>query len=193
MKCDEVLVLQSAYLDSELDAKTSVELTEHLKACAECRRAFAEEERFEGALREALQSGEKTERLWHGFECRIRSEAADRATQALPRDRGAKQQPLGMQLRECLKPLWGRASWAWTGLAAAWAVIFLLNVMNRETGPVTAAHRASPSVSEVHFALVQKRVLMAELVVPFDPSVADAKKASSPGPRSDRVNGGSNA
>jgi hypothetical protein len=193
MKCDEVLALQSPYLDSELDAKSSVELTEHLKGCVECRRAFGEAEKFEGALRSAFRSGQKSDRLWHELEGRIRSEAVGRATGALPHDRGVKTPPLSSRLRELLAPLWGRTSWTWAGLAGAWAVILLLNVTSREAGPVTVSRRPSPTISEVHFALVQKRVLMADLVVASDHGGASEKKASSPGPRSDRVKGGSNA
>jgi len=42
MKCDEVQTLHGPYLDSELDAKNSLEIQQHLKTCPGCARLFAE-------------------------------------------------------------------------------------------------------------------------------------------------------
>ena len=42
MKCDEAQTLHGPYLDSELDAKTSLEIQQHLKMCPACARLFAE-------------------------------------------------------------------------------------------------------------------------------------------------------
>ena len=56
MKCHDVRPLLMAYLDSELDTRTTVELEEHLEACPSCRRRFEAEGRVERALTEPLRT-----------------------------------------------------------------------------------------------------------------------------------------
>ncbi len=46
MKCDEVQTMHGPYLDSELDAKTTLEIEQHLAACPACARLFAEEQKL---------------------------------------------------------------------------------------------------------------------------------------------------
>ena len=58
MKCDEVQTLHGPYLDSELDARTSLEIELHLKACPHCARLFAEEERLEARIKAGLNQGD---------------------------------------------------------------------------------------------------------------------------------------
>jgi anti-sigma factor RsiW len=73
MKCAETRKLAQLYLDSELDAKTSLEVEQHLEACAECAGLFEAEEKFDERLGEALSKGERTASLWKGIESRIKS------------------------------------------------------------------------------------------------------------------------
>src|SRR2546428_336801 len=80
MKCAEVRKLVRLYLDSELDAKTSVEAEQHLESCAECSGLFEAEKKFDQRLGKGLAQGERTASLWDGIESRI--EPANDATRS---------------------------------------------------------------------------------------------------------------
>ena len=75
MKCDEVKSMQGAYLDSELDAKTTLEIAEHLRGCRECVRVFAEEQRAEARLKASLNRGPRTAALWERIERSVVAES----------------------------------------------------------------------------------------------------------------------
>lgn len=72
MKCNEIRNLVLAYLDSELDAKTSQEIQLHLQTCAECAELFAREEKFNERLFGVLRVGQSTPALWEQIESRLR-------------------------------------------------------------------------------------------------------------------------
>lgn len=72
MKCNEIRNLALAYLDSELDAKTSQEIQLHLQSCAECGELFAREEKFNERLFGVLRVGQSTPALWEQVESRLR-------------------------------------------------------------------------------------------------------------------------
>ncbi|MEO8426120.1 MAG: zf-HC2 domain-containing protein [Verrucomicrobiota bacterium] len=72
MKCHEVRNLVVAYLDSELDAKTSLEIQLHLQSCAECAELFAQEQKFNERLFRVLRAGPSTPGLWEEVESRLR-------------------------------------------------------------------------------------------------------------------------
>jgi anti-sigma factor RsiW len=76
MKCAEVRKLARLYLDSELDARTSLEVEQHLESCAECAGLFEAEEKFDERLGKALGKGERTAALWNGIEARIETTPA---------------------------------------------------------------------------------------------------------------------
>jgi anti-sigma factor RsiW len=59
------------YLDSELDAKTSLDVEQHLDACAECAELFAAERKFDERVDASLKQGERTPRLWQKVESQI--------------------------------------------------------------------------------------------------------------------------
>jgi anti-sigma factor RsiW len=71
MKCAEVRQLVSPYLDSELDAKTSLEVERHLESCPECAGLFAAEGKFDERISRCLRSGQRTASLWKGIEARL--------------------------------------------------------------------------------------------------------------------------
>lgn len=72
MRCHEVRRFIGPYLDSELDAKTSLEIEQHLESCGECARVFEAEEKLDARIFTALRRGEKTLGLWETAEKRIR-------------------------------------------------------------------------------------------------------------------------
>ena len=49
MRCEEVQSLHGPYLDSELEARSTLEIEQHLKSCPDCARLFAEEAEAGGA------------------------------------------------------------------------------------------------------------------------------------------------
>jgi anti-sigma factor RsiW len=71
MKCAEVRNFVRLYLDSELDAKESFEVEQHLQSCAECAGLFGAEKRFDERLGQFLRSGSATPALWEKVEPHI--------------------------------------------------------------------------------------------------------------------------
>jgi len=203
MKCNEVQTLHGLYLDSELDAKTSLEIQQHLAACPACACVFAEVEKLEARMMGGLNRGPRTAALWE----RIEREVAAVVGRAVPSAPGEGVQSrtrrisagshgaLGtarptsgsrLGLLEQLRAGWQASRWAWTGLAALWVVILALNQVAREPDTQLVAGQEVPSASEMRFALKQKQLLLAELAVTFEPAPADKSKATPPSPRSDR-------
>ena len=186
MKCDEFQTLHGPYLDSELDAKTSLEIEEHLKACAGCARLFAEEEKLEARIKARLKQGQRTPALWAQIE---RGVAAAASSATRPRSLERISRPVGWAavlgiLAAQLRTGWQTARWAWAGLAAVWAVILVLNSAAREPNPPRVAGQDLPSASEMRLALKQKDLLIAELALSSEP--AAKPKPAPPSPRSDR-------
>ena len=195
MKCDEVQILHGPYLDSELDAKTTLEIEQHLKACPACARLFAEEEKLQARIMAGLRQGSKTAALWEQVERSVFTAASSPLLLgASPGNSQPVRQPgvlwaLGTQLRAG----WQRSRWAWAGLAAVWVAILALNFSAREPGAPLVAGQDAPSPSEMRLALKQKQLLMAELAVTPEPPPVTKPKAAPPSPRSDRRNEALNA
>jgi anti-sigma factor RsiW len=190
MKCDEVQQLHGLCLDSELDARTTLEIHQHAAACTDCARALAEEEKLNAAITAGLKQGERTAALWEQIERSVLAASLSPSCQriATPQARppgwGTVFSTLGDQLRAHLRTP-GRA---WAGLATVWALILTLNLTAHESdGPLQAGLKA-PSASEMRFALRQKYLLMAELAAISEPVAADKPKAAPRGPRADRRN-----
>src|SRR5436309_8275427 len=72
MKCNEIRNLVLAYLDSELDARTSQEIQLHLQSCSECAQIFEQEEKFNERLFRGLRVGQSSPALWEKVESRLR-------------------------------------------------------------------------------------------------------------------------
>ena len=189
MKCDEVQTIYNPYLDSELDAKTSLEIQQHLATCPACARLFAEEEKLEARITAGLNRGPRTAALWE----QIEREVAAASSASRLRPPAHVSEPVGWQsvletLGARLQAGWQASRWAWAGLAAVWAVILALNFAGREPEAPLVAGQESPSASEMRFAVKQKQLLMAELAMTSEPVPADRPKAAPPSPRSDRRN-----
>ena len=186
MKCDEVQTLHGPYLDSELDARTSLEIEQHLKACPACARLFAEGEKLEARIKAGLKQGPRTPALWAQIE---REVAAAASSASRPRPPEQVSPPVGWPamlgaLWAQLRAGWQASRWAWAGLAAVWAVILVLNGVAREPGSPLVASPDLPSASELRLALKQKDLLLAELALTPEP--AAKPKPALPSPRSDR-------
>lgn len=184
MRCEEVQTLHGPYLDSELDAKTSLEMEQHLKSCPECARLFAEEQKWEGRLKTSLNGGSRTPALWEGIERAVMAAPAPATAHPHPSPRISRS--LFAVLGEQLQAGWRRSRWAWSGLGAAWLVILVLNSATRQPATPTLARQEMPTASEMRLVLKQKQQLMGELSFVPEPAPADKLKAAPPTPRSDR-------
>ena len=188
MRCDEARPLQWAYLDSELDARTTLEIEQHLKECAECRRLFTEEAEEEARIRHGLNRGEKTPALWEQIE---RSVTAAPLPASAARTLPGTGQSIGWRdilggLGEQVQAGWRRSRWVWSGMAAAWVAILSLNLAARgpERPPATA--KRMPAAAEVRLALEQKRLLTADLGALPEAHPATKEQAAPKAPRSER-------
>jgi anti-sigma factor RsiW len=76
MKCAEVRKFVRLYLDSELDAKHSFEVEQHLESCAECAGLFEAEKKFDVRLGKFLRIGQATPALWEKIEAQIEPQFA---------------------------------------------------------------------------------------------------------------------
>jgi anti-sigma factor RsiW len=189
MKCNEVQTMQGLYLDSELDAKTTLKIEQHLAGCPACARLFAQEQKLEARITAGLNRGSRTAALWAQIEREVTvasSASRPRPPALVPQQVGwpALLGGLGAQIRA----RWRTSRWAWTGLAGVWAVILMLNLAEREPGAPLVAGQEVPSASELRLALKQKYLLMSELALTSEPSPSDKPKPARPSPHSERRN-----
>jgi len=200
MKCNEVQTMQDPYLDSELDAKTTLKIEQHLAACPACARLFALELKLEARISAGLNRGSRTAVLWERIEREVvaggRESNSFEGCEQGSRGPGARTflsaRSLPVAWRTRMSALLGRAAsssqWAWTGLATVWAVILVLNLAAREPVAPLVAGQEVPSPSEMRLALEQKYLLMSELALTSDPAPADKPKPVRPSPHSERRN-----
>jgi anti-sigma factor RsiW len=72
MKCPDARKLLRLYLDSELDAKATQEVEQHLGSCVECAELFAAEEKIESRLVEVIRRGRRSASVWESVETQIK-------------------------------------------------------------------------------------------------------------------------
>src|SRR4030066_335834 len=61
MKCEETRKYINLFIDSELDTKTSFEITEHLSSCEACDKRFKQEEQIEKTIVSVLKESKEPE------------------------------------------------------------------------------------------------------------------------------------
>ena len=71
MRCHEARNLIAPYLDSELDAKTTLEIEQHLEACSDCARVFEAEASVDERIFKTFRQGQRTTPLWEKIESQI--------------------------------------------------------------------------------------------------------------------------
>jgi anti-sigma factor RsiW len=185
MNCDETRQLHDAYLDSELDAKTTLEIQQHVATCGECARLLATEAKLDARLMAGLRQGQRTVALWEQVERRViaaaKSAAAPRPLPLAPRPSGWLS-TLNPQLSALLWP----HPKAWAGLAAVWLVILAVNFATRETAPTLQARSVAPISPDTLRLLKQQEQLLADLSGRSEPREAGRPKAILPRPRTER-------
>ena len=178
MKCEDLQFLYGAYLDSELDARTTLEIQQHLAVCPDCARAFVAEAKIEARITTGLKRGERTPSVWDKIEQQVMTSA-----EAKSRRRGAPQVSRPM-------PWWRESLWpspqAWAGLAAIWVLLAGVSFAVREPASVAATHQVRPPSPELRLVLQQQRQMLAELGGMPERFVREQPQAPAPKPRSKR-------
>lgn len=179
MKCREVMQLIEAYLDSELDAQTNIEMEKHLSDCAECARLVAAETQIQATLFDALRKGEATPGLWMQIEQAVRaSHMVD--SLATPTPQHGHNRSISLTRTTRLSEAHTRGWWSWlwpnprfaAGLAVAWALILVLHFLSAEPS-LARGSDARVAVPESSRALVEQRQALMELLGLAEMPVAD--------------------
>ena len=176
MNCDAVLNLVDPYLDSELDARTALEIRQHLGRCPRCANRFAEAEQFAARLQTRLRQGPDPHPVWQQIEARILAQDTETAParSSAPRRARADTEPG--------EPWW--RFWLWpsprcyAGLACVWLVLAWLNP-GPETPAMPSAATAALAPAELSVASAQQRRLRAELLE-LSPEPKPAPRPASP-------------
>ena len=71
MNCTEIKLLLDVYLDSELDARSSLAVQRHLARCPDCATTFRAAAAAQQRLTRALQKGRRTSSLWTELEQKL--------------------------------------------------------------------------------------------------------------------------
>ncbi len=178
MKCDDVQRLCDSYLDSELDAKTTMEIQQHLLACADCARAFATDTKLDAQVMTGLKRGQRTAELWDQIEAQV-TNAAQPVTRA---SRSASTYRPAVWWRELLWP----SPKAWAGLAAVWAAILAIHFASPEPTPTFAASHVTPPSPQMRQILKEQKQMLAELGGVTEKLEARQTRGAAPQPRSER-------
>jgi hypothetical protein len=111
----------------------------------------------------------------------LRSSTAEggRTTQHVP----ARRSLLSTLSQQLSALLWPHPT-AWAGLAAVWLVILGINLTTQDAATVVAKH-ASPVSPQIFMAFQEQERLLAELIGPSEPPVAERPKPRLPRPRSE--------
>lgn len=177
MNCDEIRRLNGPYQDSELDARTTLEVREHLQSCGECARIFALEEQLDARLAAALQTGQKTPALWEELEHRAVAGFRERE-----RESGSTVTPSRL---EATVSWWRGILWPspyfYAGLTAVWLVMLAVSLA---TSDQTAEEDNAKAAPEVLRALRQQRHELAEFLATSDEKEKTTGRRS-PAPRSE--------
>lgn len=178
MTCNEIQQLSGAYLDSELDAKTTAEIQQHLLACAACARAFAEDAKLDAQITATLRRGERTAVVWESIEAQVVSAACPtvQASHPPPISRPA------LWWREWLWP----CPQAWAGLAAVWVVVWAVNFATPEPKPMLETRRVTPPSPQMRQILKEQKQMLAELGGVAEQLETERPGRITPQPRSQR-------
>jgi hypothetical protein len=89
----------------------------------------------------------------------------------------------------CFKTFWNELIFPcrriWTGLAAVWILIFVVNFSQRDPSEMMA-RKSSPPSPEMILTFRQQEILLAELIGQNEPQAAEPPKIFSPRPSSER-------
>ncbi len=178
MKCEDLLPLQGAYLDSELDAKTSLEIQQHLATCPDCARSFSADANLEARIVGSLKRGQRTAALWEQIEQRITTAA------------GAESRPRRTERSSIPVTWWRELLWpnpqAWAGLAALWVMMLVISLFAHEPATVAGAQKATQPSPQLRQLLREQKQMLAELGGVAEQLGAERPGRVAPQPRSQK-------
>ena len=188
MKCDEVQTMLEPYLDSELDARTALEIQQHLNACAECARNFSEEEKLEICMKAALNRGTKTAELWERIDKAVLATAQSHTVATPILGHHGRFDAFASDVLQALRACCGHSRFTWTALGAVWVLILFLNFSNRQPSATTLAVQQPPPATQMRFALKQQKLLLADLIFSSESGTVTPRESrhTLPSPRSER-------
>ncbi len=165
MKCKEYLRYLGPYIDSELDAKTCVEITNHLNVCPDCNKRFSQEQEVERLLAGKLKEERMPESMWKEIQADIRAYDLDTS-------RGG---------------VWSKIDLRWLVPVAATAAVALGLSLFFFWGAPPADNTLALTLQEIHEGYLRDEVTVGETVVWPE----SYKSMSLPGhlPRSEVVGG----
>ncbi len=183
MNCDEIQRLYDAWLDSELDSRTTMEVERHLENCAECARDFARRSALDNPIAAHLRQAQKTSALWNAIERRLLASGKSAPTARPSAWNGIR--GVWVSLRDFLAGSLQPSPAAWAALAAVWIVILSLHSAAHEPATLAGVPTPTPSAAEMRMALWQKRLLMADFGEFAASSEPREGERAAPGPRTD--------
>lgn len=168
LDCEQLMAWSGAYLDSELDTRTTLQVQQHLASCPHCAARFAAESRWHQGLAKVLGRTPQDPALWGGIERRVAGSEPEPPVAVMPDT--AEEDPQSWRF------------WLWPsprahlGLAAVWAGLLLLHGLGQANVPQTVRPAATAS-SQVLVALRDQRRLADELL---DRQATDPAPAGAP-------------
>lgn len=178
MKCDEVRQLYEAYFDSELDAKTTLEIQQHLAVCPDCARVSAAETKLATQINSRLKDGARSAALWAQIEQQV---AAAHKVDTQPR-LGAEAVLRSAWWRELLWP----NPQAWAGLAALWVMMLVISLFAHEPATVAGAQKVTQPSPQLRQMLREQKQMLAELGGVAEQLGAERPGRVAPQPRSQK-------
>ncbi len=134
MTCDQCRRWWSPYLDSELDASKTFEVSEHLRVCESCRARFESEKDMDGWMRDRLRDVRMPVEMWPSIEARVRGEAT------------AKASTKSLGIARWIRPI---------ALAASVVLIVTAGVLwSNRSGPSESGGESGPQVAQAHASVV---------------------------------------
>jgi len=125
----------------------------------------------------------RLDRLWDESLAPTVAAVYDRRESGQAREIGARRAPIQVVAWMLWRSLILPSRRMWAGLACAWVVIAVLNLVS--SGPTTeVVSQTNPPSGEDLRALVEQRQMLAQLIGPLS-EPANAQKRSSPGPHSE--------
>jgi hypothetical protein len=181
MNCREAKELIGPYLDSELDARSTLQVRQHLEQCAQCASQWRAEQALEVALRARLKDPPKTPSWWEDEERYVTRAFEQRAVAEAAGDRAAGRRAKRMAWWHEL--LWPSPAY-YAGLAAVWLLLCLgptgLGSAKQATGP-------RPSLSrESRLVLLEQRQELRELLASPESTSSAPTEGKASAPHSER-------
>jgi len=161
MNCEETQRCAEAFRDSELDAKVTLEIQDHLAECSSCRQTLEWEGTVDRRIAESLREGPRTEAIWAKQEMLISAAFARRADGELEDEKS----PAGGATAAavwCRELLWPNPK-VYIGAVVCWVFMLLAQGQLGDSQP-RRDPKASPPSPLVMMAVMEQRQALTQLL-----------------------------